>query len=77
MAQEEAIAALAKVLETLPIGMFWVELEDTQHQMPAHICGRLRKHFIPILAGDRVLIEPTVPSQSRTNDLSLPVSLPT
>ena len=57
MAKEEAIEVMAKVLETLPNAMFRVELEDSQHQVLAHISGKMRKHFIRILPGDRVLVE--------------------
>jgi translation initiation factor IF-1 len=57
MAKEEAIELMAKVLETLPNAMFRVELEDSQHQVLAHISGKMRKHFIRILPGDRVLVE--------------------
>jgi translation initiation factor IF-1 len=57
MAKEEAIEMMAKVLETLPNAMFRVELEDNQHQVLAHISGKMRKHFIRILPGDRVLVE--------------------
>jgi len=52
MAKEEAIEVMAKVLETLPNAMFRVELEDNQHQVLAHISGKMRKHFIRILPGD-------------------------
>jgi len=57
MAKEEAIEVMAKVLETLPNAMFRVELEETQHQVLAHISGKMRKHFIRILPGDKVLVE--------------------
>jgi len=57
MAKEEAIEVMAKVLETLPNAMFRVELEDSQHQVLAHVSGKMRKHFIRILPGDRVLVE--------------------
>ena len=57
MAKEDAIEVIAKVLETLPNAMFRVELEDNQHQVLAHISGKMRKHFIRILPGDRVLVE--------------------
>src|SRR5258708_21455872 len=30
---------------------------STQHQVLAHISGKMRKHFIRILPGDRVLVE--------------------
>ena len=57
MAKEEAIEVMAKVLETLPNAMFRVELEETKHQVLAHISGKMRKHFIRILPGDKVLVE--------------------
>ena len=57
MAKEEALEVMAKVLETLPNAMFRVELEESQHQVLAHISGKMRKHFIRILPGDRVLVE--------------------
>lgn len=57
MSKEEAIEVTAVVLETLPNAMFKVELEDNKHQVLAHISGKMRKNFIRILPGDRVLVE--------------------
>jgi translation initiation factor IF-1 len=57
MSKEEAIEVTATVLETLPNAMFKVEIEDNKHQVLAHISGKMRKNFIRILPGDRVLIE--------------------
>ena len=57
MSKEEALEVMAKVLETLPTARCRVELEDSQHQVLAHISGKMRKHFIRILPGDRVLVE--------------------
>ena len=57
MAKEEAIEVMAKVLETLPNAMFRVELEDNRHQVLAHISGKMRKHFIRIVPGDKVEVE--------------------
>ncbi len=57
MAKEEAIEVMAKVLETLPNAMFRVELEESRHQVLAHVSGKMRKNFIRILPGDRVLVE--------------------
>jgi len=56
VAKEEAIQIEATVIETLPNAMFKVELENG-HQVLAHISGRMRKHFIRILPGDRVTVE--------------------
>ena len=57
--KEEAIEVEAVVVEPLPNAMFRVEVElnENKHQVQAHISGKMRKHFIRILPGDRVLVE--------------------
>src|SRR5512140_2261878 len=54
--KEEAIEVTGTVLETLPNAMFHVELEN-KHKVLAHISGKMRKHFIRILRGDKVTVE--------------------
>ena len=54
--KEEAIEVEATVVENLPNAMFRVQL-DNKHQVLAHISGKMRKHFIRILPGDKVLVE--------------------
>ena len=56
MAKEEAIQVEGKILEPLPNAMFRVELENG-HKVLAHISGKMRMHYIKILAGDVVTIE--------------------
>ena len=56
MSKDDVIEAEGTVLETLPNAMFRVELSN-KLRILAHISGRMRKHFIRILPGDRVLIE--------------------
>lgn len=56
MAKEDAIEVVGTVLETLPNAMFRVELEN-KHQVLAHISGKMRKNFIRILPGDKILVE--------------------
>ena len=46
------------VTETLPNTMFRVELENG-HAVTAHISGKMRKHYIRILRGDKVTVELT------------------
>ncbi len=58
MAKEDAIEMEGKVVDTLPNTMFRVEL-DNGHVVTAHISGRMRKHYIRILTGDRVTVELT------------------
>ncbi|MHC4123278.1 MAG: translation initiation factor IF-1 [Planctomycetota bacterium] len=56
MVKKEAIKVQAKVLEALPNAVFRVELENG-HQIIAHVSGKMRMHFIRILAGDEVTVE--------------------
>lgn len=58
MAKEESIKMQGRVVETLPNTMFRVELENG-HIVTAHISGKMRKHYIRILAGDTVTVELT------------------
>ena len=57
MSKEEAIEVMATVLETLPNAMFKVAVDDNQHEVLAHISGKMRKNFIRIVPGDKVEIE--------------------
>jgi translation initiation factor IF-1 len=56
LAKDDAIEVEAVVVEALPNAMFRVELEN-KHQVLATISGKMRKNFIRILPGDRVLVE--------------------
>ena len=58
MAKEEAIQMNGVVKETLPNTVFRVELENG-HMITAHISGKMRKHYIRILTGDKVKVEIT------------------
>ena len=58
MSKEENIEMMGTVIETLPNTMFRVELENG-HQINAHISGRMRKHYIRLVPGDRVEVELT------------------
>jgi translation initiation factor IF-1 len=58
MAKEDQIEMEGTVVETLPNTMFRVEL-DNGHVITAHISGKMRKHYIRILTGDRVTVEMT------------------
>jgi translation initiation factor IF-1 len=56
MPKADAIEVQGTVLEPLPNAMFRVELENG-HKVLAHISGKMRMHFIKILAGDKVTVE--------------------
>jgi translation initiation factor IF-1 len=44
------------IAESLPNTMFRIDL-DNGHRILGHISGRMRKHYIRILPGDRVTVE--------------------
>jgi translation initiation factor IF-1 len=56
MAKEEAIEMEGVVTEALANTQFRVEL-DAGHEVLAHVAGKMRKHFIRIVPGDRVKVE--------------------
>jgi translation initiation factor IF-1 len=58
MAKEDSIEMEGTVIETLPNTMFRVELENG-HVVTAHISGKMRKHYIRILTGDKVTVQLT------------------
>ena len=58
MAKEDVIQMEGTVIETLPNTVFRVELENG-HIVTAHISGKMRKHYIRILTGDKVTVELT------------------
>jgi translation initiation factor IF-1 len=58
MAKEDVIEMDGTVIETLPNTTFRVELEN-KHKVIAHISGKMRKHYIRILTGDKVTVQLT------------------
>jgi len=56
MVAKQVIEVKGKVLEILPNAMFRVEIEGG-HVILAHISGKIRMHYIKILAGDAVTVE--------------------
>ena len=56
MAKQSAIEQDGQIMEALSNAMFRVELENG-HQIPAHISGKMRMHYIKILPGDKVKVE--------------------
>lgn len=54
--KEEAIEVEGNVTEALANTRFRVQLESG-HNIIAHVAGKMRKHFIRIVPGDRVRVE--------------------
>jgi len=58
MAKEDQIEMDGEVIDTLPNKTYRVKLENG-HVVTAHISGKMRKHYIRILTGDKVRVELT------------------
>ena len=51
--EKEVIKMVGVVVETLPSAKFRVELENG-HTIIAHVSGKMRKHYIKLVPGDKV-----------------------
>ena len=58
MSKEDLMEFDGTVLELLPNAMFRVKLEN-DHEIIAHMSGRMRKNRIRVLAGDKITVEMT------------------
>ena len=56
MAKNDVIEVEGKVLEVIPGGNFYVQLENG-HKIEAHVSGKMRLNNIRISPGDKVMIE--------------------
>ena len=56
MPRGDSIEVTGTVVKVLPATMYRVRLEN-DHEVLAHISGKMRKHFIRITAGDKVTLE--------------------
>ena len=55
---KDVIELEGTILEAMSNAMFRVKLEN-DHEILAHISGKIRKNFIRILPGDKVKVEMT------------------
>ena len=58
MSKQDVIEVEGTILESLPNAMFKVKLSN-DHEILAHISGKIRMNFIKILPGDKVTVELT------------------
>ena len=55
--KEEKIEVEGEIVEALPSTMFRVHIDDLDTNVLATISGKMRKHYIRLLPGDRVKVE--------------------
>ncbi len=57
MAKTEPIELEGVITQALPNAMFKLKLDNTDKEILGIVSGKMRKHFIRILPGDRVRVE--------------------
>ena len=57
MGKSESIEVEAVVTQALPNAMFKIRLDNSDKEILGIVSGKMRKHFIRILPGDRVRVE--------------------
>ena len=55
--KSEPIEVEATVTTALPNAMFKLRLDNSEHEILGIVSGKMRKHFIRILPGDRVKVQ--------------------
>ncbi len=54
--RDKKIRVIGRVIEKLPNAQFNVELENG-HKVLGYLSGKMRTHYIRIMAGDKVTVE--------------------
>lgn len=57
--KDNVIVVEGEVIENLPNTLFKVKLNDSEKILLCYLSGKMRKHYIRILPGDKVRIELT------------------
>jgi translation initiation factor IF-1 len=57
MAKEDVIEMTGEVVDILPNAMFRIQVDDWPKPVVAYLNGRMKKHNIKVLLGDRVNLE--------------------
>ena len=60
MAKQENLKLEGKVVDVMPSATFRVEVEGMEKLIVATISGKMRKHNIKVMLGDRVEVEVSV-----------------
>jgi translation initiation factor IF-1 len=63
--KEGNIIVVGEVLENLPNTMFKVKIDGTDREVLCYLSGKMRKHYIKILPGDKVRVEITPYDKNR------------
>lgn len=57
--KDNVIVVEGEVIENLPNTLFRVKIKDSEKMLLCYLSGKMRKHYIKILPGDKVRVELT------------------
>lgn len=57
--KDDVIVVEGEVVENLPNTLFRVKVSQSEKMLLCYLSGKMRKHYIKILPGDRVRVELT------------------
>ncbi|OGK17937.1 translation initiation factor IF-1 [Candidatus Roizmanbacteria bacterium RIFCSPLOWO2_12_FULL_40_12] len=57
--KDNVIVVEGEVIENLPNTLFRVRVSDSEQMLLCYLSGKMRKHYIKILPGDKVRVEMT------------------
>ena len=59
MSKDNVMVVEGEVIENLPNTLFKVKVADSDKVLMCYLSGKMRKHYIKILPGDKVRVELT------------------
>ncbi len=63
--KDDVIVVEGEVIENLPNTLFRVKVSQSEQMLLCYLSGKMRKHYIKILPGDKVRVEMTAYDLSR------------
>lgn len=57
--KDDVIVVEGEVVENLPNTLFRVKVSESEQMLLCYLSGKMRKHYIKILPGDKVRVELT------------------
>lgn len=57
MPKNDAIQLEGVVTQVLPNTMFKIKIDNAEHEVLAHLSGKMRRNYIRVLLGDKVTVE--------------------
>lgn len=57
MSKNNVLTVTGEVIEALPNAMFRVKVNELQQEILSYLSGKMRRHMIRLIEGDRIQVE--------------------